>query len=415
MKKNKQNNKANTQPNNNMKDMTSKPVDPMIGELQALNRANLAKVPPVPAPAKKAPAKKVLPKGMTHDKGLLLSVFAIQNPSRNRACNDHTMQTIIGLAPEGCMVIRNKGNLLIRKGPATGPHPYFLAHMDQVHDYVPFMKVRVSGNLLHAVDGNDAQTGVGGDDKCGIYLALLMLARLDHCTAVFVRDEEVGCLGSAEVPLSWFDAAAFVIQADRNNRSMDIIRDTNGMTCASDAFMDGLDELPIVCAAGHTENTGSVTDIGELSGRGLPVSMVNISSGYHNPHSHTEVVHLDELGIACQLAFEAASLMGMTCWHHIPESQYFGGKSWDYPTRKGGGSTYGGYASEEWMPRSEEQEATFEEEQDAKLREATIRKLVDEYLYDREFDCLDVWETEDLLDLLDACEDKHYADFRPKK
>lgn len=371
--------------------------------------------PKTTAPQPK-PAPKPLPKGMKHDKDLLLAVFHIQNPSRNKACNDHAMKTIISLAPEGCTVVCNRGNLLIRKGPAKGPHPHYLAHMDQVHDYVPFMKVLLNGNIMSAVDGNEAQCGVGGDDKCGIYLALRMLHVLDHCTAVFVRDEEVGCLGSEQVPLSWFEHAAFVIQADRNNHSMDVIRNTNGMICASDEFMAAVGGLPIVCAAGHTENTGSVTDIGELSSRGLPVSMINISSGYHNPHSHREIVMLDQLSITCQLAFEAASLLGGQVWAHEPESQYFNRGS---RYRGGYGGGYSQWETDDWSPTKGA--ATYEEmvEDNAEAvdqanREWAIHELTEHYGYDRDFDCLDAWPTNDLLSLVDECEDKALG-FLPKE
>lgn len=359
------------------------------------------------APKPAAPAApKPLPKGMKHDKDLLLDVFHIQNPSRNKACNDHAMTTITSLAPAGCTVVRNKGNLLIRKGPASGPHPHYLAHMDQVHDYEPFMKVILNGNVMSAIDGNEARCGVGGDDKCGIYLALRMLHVLDHCTAVFVRDEEVGCLGSEQVPLKWFEHAAFVIQADRNNQTMDLIRETNGMICASDEFMAAVSGLPIVCAAGHKPNTGSITDIGELSSRGLPVSMINISSGYHNPHSHREIVLLDQLGIACQLAFEAASLLGHQVWAHEPKSQYFTRGS-RYSSRGSGAWTAEGYSDS--GPGSQTYEEMVDENDaaiDANNREWCITRLTRDFGYDRDFDCLDAWSTDDLFDLVDEGEDK---------
>lgn len=382
-----------------------------------------------PAP----PAKGELPAGMVHDKCLLLEVFRIQNPSRNRACNDFAMKIITQQAPEGCTVVRHRGNLLIRKGPATGPHPFFLAHMDQVHDYVPFMKVRVSGTLLHATDGNDQRCGVGGDDKCGIYLALMMLHTLPHCTAVFVRDEEVGCLGSGDIPLSWFDHAAFVIQADRNNRTMDVIRDTNGMECASDDFMAAILDLPICKAAGHKENSGSVTDIGELSERGLPVSMINISSGYHGPHSRTETVLLDELAITLQLAYEAATTLGDQRWEHKPTSCWFsygkgaattGASAWS-TTAASARQAYGNERdpwSDDWdkglrgnvygngdLLNEAEAAALQAELDDAAYREELIVELTSGFGYDRDFDCLDNWHTQELEDVLEDHENKHTA------
>lgn len=261
---------------------------------------------------------------MKHNIKLLNAVFLIQNPSHNRACNDYAISQIIKLAPRGCTVVRHRGNLLIRKGDSSGPHPYFLSHMDQVHDYEPFMTLHREGDILSALDGNGDQCGVGGDDKCGIYLALMMLHKLPHCTAVFVRDEEVGCCGSREVPLKWFDHAAFVIQADRNNRTMDIIRHTNSMICASDEFMEAMLALPTAVKHQHSEETGSITDIGELASRGLGCSMVNISSGYHNPHTSREVVNLSELSVTLQLAFEAARTMAHKRWDHEPQDAWRG-------------------------------------------------------------------------------------------
>ena len=332
---------------------------------------------------------------------LLKAVFSIQNPSNNKACNDHAMSTIIGLAPDGCTVIRNKGNLLIRKGAATGPHPHYLAHMDQVHDYVPFMTLEVKGNVLAAFDGNDKQTGVGGDDKSGIYLALMMLHHLDHCTAVFVRDEEVGCQGSGVVPLEWFAHAAFVIQADRNNRTMDIIRSTNGMICSSDGFFDAMLGLPICVAAGHKEAHGSVTDIGELSSRQLCVSMVNISSGYHDPHSSRETVHMDELSIMLEVGRQAAALLGDKRWDHIPEdeyAQYKGyGKRSSYPSY--GKPNYTGL-EDNWTTGSGYMDMDTDIVDIDTEREEIIQLLVTDHGFDREFDGLDQLDTVDLDEML---------------
>lgn len=326
----------------------------------------------------------------------LKAVFEIQNPSRNKRCNDEAMRIITSLAPMGCTIIRNKGNLLIRKGGPTGPHPYFLAHMDQVHSYAPFMQLRMKDNVLSAVDGNDQQCGVGGDDKCGIYLALEMLHRLNHCTAVFVRDEEVGCLGSADVPLTWFDHASFVLQADRNNRTFDIIRDTNGMTCASDEFLAAVLALPQ--AGMHSENTGSITDIGELARRGLGVSMINISSGYHNPHSSTEVVHLDELEIACELAYAIATTMGDYRWSHKPTDMW-------YPSYNYGKVSKWKWSSNNTLADTDDTEDPLA---DVYLPHSAYRDDLmadlEEVGYCRHYDQLDKWSTQELEDMLYSSE-----------
>ena len=322
---------------------------------------------------------------MKHNYKLLRSVFLMQNPSQNKACNDATMQRIRALAPKGCVAVQHKGNLLLRKGDPRAVQPYFLAHMDQVHQYEPYMRLLREGNVLSAVDGNGDQCGVGGDDKCGIYLALMMLYALPNCTAVFVRDEEVGCLGSGEVPLGWFDSAAFVLQADRNNRTFDVIRDTNGCSCASDGFMSAVLALPAARAAGHRENSGSVTDIGELACRGLQRSMINISSGYHEPHSSREIVKLDELSIALQLAYECAVELGSEQWVHEPVSCW------------GNYGSYGNYSergSDAWDTEPKQYPVRD-------YREDIIEEL--ELLgYDRDLHQLDSYTETQLEDLFDS-------------
>jgi len=256
------------------------------------------------------------------DMQMINDIFILQNPSRMKKCNDHMIAALTALAPEGCTVVKKAGNMLIRKGAASGPHPIVTGKLDQVHDYAPFMELVVDGDELSAIDANDAPAGVGGDDKCGIYVAMQMLHRLDQVTVVFVRDEEVGCLGSGSVPLSWFKHASFVLQADRNNRTMDIIRETNCMNCASDEFFAAMLNLPTAIDHDHSEAYGSITDIGELASRGLPISMVNISSGYHMPHSDSEYVLLSQLDVACSLAYEAATLLGNREWTHTPVDNY---------------------------------------------------------------------------------------------
>lgn len=363
------------------------------------------------------------PRTHTIDNRLLKKVFNIQNPSHNRWCNDRAINIIRGLVPAGCTVVRNQGNLLVRKGPASGPHPYFLAHMDQVHQYEPGFRLCLhspGNSILTARDGNGKQTGVGGDDKCGIYLALAMLHELEHVTAVFVRDEETGCHGSGSVPLTWFDHAAFVIQADRNNRTMDIIPDTNGYCCASDEFVEAILNLPTAKANQHRRAEGSVTDIGELASRGLGVSMVNISSGYHDAHMHTEYVKLDELRVACNLALEAAMFMGTNKWEHVPTCNYSFGGAWGkgeskaytsgiffdnaYTLAKSKGKSKGKLPKGYWDDLDEDPpNSSIQDSLEAMEKEDLIEELLD-WGYDRQLHNLDIMTVDQLSLMLEECE-----------
>jgi hypothetical protein len=328
MKSNKRNNKKNKK--SNMKNVTvGKPIVSKAIVVKALG-SSLPSVVKPQAPYKPWQPYRFdvadiepTPAGVeldTCDLDLLHSVFMIQNPSNNEACNNHAIHCIRDLLPKECTVVVNAGNMIVHKGNPNTIRPFYVAHMDQVHDYVPFMTLDIRDEVLYAYDGNEDQTGTGGDDKCGIYVAIAMLRTLENCSAVFVRDEEVGCIGSGSVPLGWFKNAAFVIQCDRNNTSYDIIAKTNGMVCASDEFVEAMLALP-ACKL-HTTAQGSITDIGALAKRGLGVSMINLSSGYYEAHSSREVVSIPQLMLATTIARHAAVLYGNAVWNHTPTPLY---------------------------------------------------------------------------------------------
>lgn len=297
-------------------------------------------------------------------KSLLKTIFEIQCPSRNKACGNLAIETILSTLTGNFKSVRMGNNLMITKG--RGLRPFLVAHIDQVHDYIPFFQLYLKKGILTARDGNGEQCGVGGDDKCGIYSAIVAFNALPNASCVFVRDEEIGCQGSREIPLDWFDEASFIIQSDRNNSTFDVISETNGMHCASDDFLKELLDLP--CAFRHAENTGSVTDIGELASRGVGTSCVNISSGYHAPHSSKESVNLIELEIATKLMIEAGRKLGSVRWTHKATPVYSPFNHMDYSIDAWRGKYVPSLASK---------------------RENIISDLIRYHKFDREWDMLD--------------------------
>jgi len=305
-------------------------------------------------------------------KSLLKTIFEIQCPSRNKACGNLAIETILSTLTGKFKAVRMGNNLLVTKG--RGLRPYYVAHIDQVHDFVPFFRLHLKKDVLTARDGNDEQCGVGGDDKCGIYSAIVAFNALPNASIVFVRDEEIGCLGSKEIPMDWFADAAFVMQSDRNNQSFDVISETNGMHCASDSFIKALLDLP--SAHRHDEAKGSVTDIGELASRGVGVSCVNISSGYHAPHTSKESVNLIELEIATKLMIDAGRNMGAVKWTHKATPIY---SAPIYRPMSGQDAWMGKYGTY----------ATGYVQSFANKREDLIHDLVKYHKFDREWDMLD--------------------------
>lgn len=100
--------------------------------------------------------------------------------------------------------IEEDGNFYIRKGEADS-YPCIVAHTDTVHDLTADLTVvQLKDNLTGFDAVNMEQTGIGGDDKVGIYIAMEALLHFDNIKVAFFRDEEVGCAGSYRADMSFF-------------------------------------------------------------------------------------------------------------------------------------------------------------------------------------------------------------------
>ena len=174
----------------------------------------------------------------------------------------------------------------------TGKLPVLLvAHMDTVH------KKQVTD--IYYSKGEAAVTaveGIGGDDRCGVYMAL-ELARVLHCHLLFTEDEEVGCVGARKfaslIPpaLEQKNAAKkdllngikYIVQFDRKNA-----KDAVFYNCDNKEFTE------MVLRYGFTKEWGSYSDISEVA-PALGVAAVNLSCGYYNPHTTNEYIRINEM------------------------------------------------------------------------------------------------------------------------
>src|SRR5689334_14953405 len=75
------------------------------------------------------------------------------------------------------------GNLYATKGKVTEGYPYYpcmVAHMDTVHKIESDLHVLEFEGMLTGFNRKTMkQTGIGGDDKVGIYIALEALRKFD--------------------------------------------------------------------------------------------------------------------------------------------------------------------------------------------------------------------------------------------
>ena len=184
------------------------------------------------------------------------------------------------------------GNIYIERGDAED-YPCIVAHMDTVHEIVEDLHpLEMNGKITGFNRVSMEQTGIGGDDKVGIFIALECLREFDNIKVAFFRDEEVGCLGSYDAHMHFFKNCRFVLQCDRRGNS-DFITDASGVELSSKAFQD--DVLPIISGYGYKFANGMMTDVMALKENGIRCSVANISCGYYNPHHYTEYVNIADV------------------------------------------------------------------------------------------------------------------------
>lgn len=192
------------------------------------------------------------------------------------------------------------GNIYVCKGNAE-KYPCIVAHMDSVHEIgADLHPVEIDGNVTGIDRTTMQQSGIGGDDKVGIYIALECLNYFDNVKAVFFRDEEVGCVGSSLALMDFFNDCNFVLQCDRRGNS-DFITNASGTELCSKSFKKAI--KPIADQYGYKFGNGMMTDVMTLKQKGLKVSCANISCGYYNPHMDNEYVNINDVENCLNLVF----------------------------------------------------------------------------------------------------------------
>lgn len=163
---------------------------------------------------------------------------------------------------------------------AEGTYPVLLvAHMDTVHKET-VKKIKYDDYVI------SSPQGIGGDDRCGIYIILEMLKDF-KCSVVFTEDEEIGCIGASKFADSQYidDCKVnYIVEFDRRGS-----KDAVFYSCDNKDFTEFIEE------PGYFKKAwGSYSDICEIA-PALGVAAVNLSSGYHNEHTLRETINLLEV------------------------------------------------------------------------------------------------------------------------
>lgn len=264
----------------------------------------------------------------------LIETLAIQSDSRKQfRMFAYIIRQLKGL--EIPFFVDN-GNIYATKGKAD-VYPCMVSHMDTVHAIEEDLLVMEFDGLLTGFNRlTMSQTGIGGDDKVGVYITLEMLRERKNFKAVFFRDEEVGCQGSYGAKMDFFEDCSFVLQCDRKG-SGDFITTAGCTELCSQSFKD--DVAFITSRYGYQFQSGLMTDVMALKERGLKCSAANISCGYYRPHSENEYVNIYDVETCIMLVDDIYAVLGDVSYPH----------EYVKPVRKYGNyNGYGGYKNNEY-------------------------------------------------------------------
>lgn len=192
------------------------------------------------------------------------------------------------------------GNMYVQKGNAE-TFPCVACHTDQVQQMHPkdFRLIKTGDLIFGWSDKKKAMCGLGADDKNGIFIALNCLKKFDSIKVAFFVGEEVGCVGSSQCDLEFFDDCRFVIEPDRKGSS-DLITTMGATPVCSQEFINDIPYKQF----GYKEEVGSMTDVLMLIEDNIGVSGLNLSCGYYHPHTDEEVTSLSDLYNCQNLVFE---------------------------------------------------------------------------------------------------------------
>ncbi len=232
--------------------------------------------------------------------------------------------------------IDKKGNIYLTKGSEKMTkgeyYPCVVAHMDTVHkkhtpliylnqrlDIVeqPYEDSQYSDlqqtALIAKHPTTKEQTGIGGDDKCGVAVCLEMLDHFDVMKASFFVEEEIGMMGSKEADEEFFRNVGYAIQFDAPSSNW-ITEVCSGQRLFDTDFKELITEN--LSNNGYTAfSNDPFTDVNQLAKK-FDFSCLNLGCGYYRQHTDSEYVIVEEVEDAIRAGKSLISRLGIEFYKH---------------------------------------------------------------------------------------------------
>ena len=212
--------------------------------------------------------------------------------------------------------VDNMFNIYCTKGEAEY-YPCVVAHTDTVHNNT-FIDVRTElkkncrSVLKEAYKGYDAKgkpTGIGGDDKAGVFVCLTLLLELPVLKAAFFVSEEIGCIGSSKADPEFFKNVGYAIQFDAPYDYM--VTEVSSGVPLFDRKSKFFNKANNVLIEYIIPEYGShpYTDVYALK-KLFDFSCINLSIGYYDYHTPNEYVVLEDVENGIKIGKDLTESLG---------------------------------------------------------------------------------------------------------
>lgn len=223
-----------------------------------------------------------------------------------------------------------KKNLYLTKGidkMTSGEYyPCVVSHMDTVHgSHRELIKSKTNliiedrtgisemGELIAKHPITKEQTGIGGDDKCGVYVCLEMFERFDVLKGAFFVEEEIGMLGSKQADDKFFENVGYAIQFDAPSSNW-ISEVCSGVKLFDEDFKKEIKGTLNEC--GYTKfSVDPFTDVNQLASK-YDFNCLNLGCGYYRQHTTSEYVVVEEVSDSIKAGYELITKLGIKKYTH---------------------------------------------------------------------------------------------------
>jgi len=227
-------------------------------------------------------------------------------------------------------------NVYATKGTLTEneSYPMFIAHTDTVHNMIDKIIVKEEKlprpntfgktfdksevDCLKAYDEDGNPTGIGGDDKCGIFICLELLKQLDKVKIGLFVSEETGCHGSSKCDENFLKDVGYITQYDApgNHLISEICSGVRLFDRDSEFFTKTLKVIEESFGNEMLVQSHPYTDISQLKKKS-DVSCINMSCGYYNMHSNQEFISIDDVKNSIDAGKNMVKVLGYKKYEYV--------------------------------------------------------------------------------------------------